>query len=53
MKLVNFVQSNQAKPNRDISSDLLDIVAPADEMSEQVLELTSSLKARDDCESYL
>lgn len=46
----NFVQSNQDTATH---TQLLDMVTPADELSDAVLELTSSIKAREDCEDYL
>lgn len=46
MKMQDFLRNSESNIN---SNDLSSVVQPKDERSEQVLELTSSLKSRDDC----
>lgn len=50
MSMLEFLKNNDSsKVNQDLSS----VVQARDERSEQILDLTSGLKARDDCISLL
>ena len=49
MNILEFLRHNETSNIHDLSS----LVRPKDERSEQILDLTSSLKARDDCINLL
>lgn len=46
----NFLSANE---NNESTQSLLNLVKPKDELSEQILDLLSSIKAREDCTNEL
>lgn len=46
----NFLSANE---NNESTQSLLNLVKPQDELSDQILDLLSSIKAREDCTNEL